>query len=134
MAFIGSGANFGSVATGHRLNVIRDRIASIAFGASAPNLLVFAVVRVFFNKNVSSCLTSAMVAGVGMMVAAEMDLRCWALTPQHLKSVTGCGRYADKKSMFWVVGRLLQNDIEDHHIANAAAPAIMGISACRRVR
>ena len=93
--------------------------------AHTPNLL--AIEKVYFNKNVSSAITTGGVIGVCLLAAEQAGIESLLLTPQKVKAAaTGNGR-ASKETMKKVLDRLLGHPIDNHHVADAAALAIAGL-------
>ena len=88
---------------------------------------VLSIESVYFNKNVSSCLSTASVIGV-IRVAAELSqLPSIQVRPQAVKAaVTGGGR-ASKAQVQQMVAKLLGVAIKNAHAADAAAVAIAGV-------
>lgn len=88
-----------------------------------------AVERVFFGKNVTSCLTTAEVIGVVSLSGARMGVPVVRLTPQQVKAVGGHGKVG-KRQLARVVSKLLSLPTDltlTHHETDAAAVAISGI-------
>ena len=101
------------------------QLVSQLIHAHHPNLV--AIERVYFNKNVSSAITTGGVIGVCLLSAEQLGIESVLLTPQQAKaSATGNGR-ASKETMKKVLTRLLSLDIRNHHEADAAAVAIAGL-------
>ena len=87
------------------------------------------VERVFFGKNVTSCLSTAEVIGVLSLTGALMGVPVVRLTPQQVKSVGGHGKVG-KRQLARVVSKLLSIPSDTnltHHETDAAAVAISGI-------
>ncbi len=90
-----------------------------------PDLL--SIESVYFNKNVSSCLSTASVIGVIRLAAELAELPSIQVTPQQVKAaVCGVGR-ASKAQVQKMVAKLLRVDIKNGHAADAAAVAMAGL-------
>ena len=90
-----------------------------------PDLL--SVESVYFNKNVSSCLSTASVIGVILLAAELAALPSIQVRPQTVKAaVCGVGR-ASKAQVKRMVSKLLDVDIRNGHACDAAAVAIAGL-------
>lgn len=93
--------------------------------AHHPNLV--AIEKVYFNRNVSSAITTGGVIGVCLLATEQLGIESLLLTPQQAKAAaTGRGQ-ASKETMKKVLTRLLSLDIRNHHEADAAALAIAGL-------
>ena len=93
--------------------------------AHTPHLV--AIEKVYFNKNVSSAITTGGVIGVCLLATEQLGIESLLLTPQQVKAAaTGTGR-ASKQTMKKVLTRLLSLDIRNHHESDAAALAIAGL-------
>ena len=93
--------------------------------AHHPHLV--AIERVYFNRNVSSAITTGGAIGVCLLAAEVIGIESLLLTPQQAKAAaTGTGQ-ATKEKMKKLLGRLLRRDIRNHHEADAAAVAIAGL-------
>lgn len=93
--------------------------------AHHPNLV--AIERVYFNRNVSSAITTGSVIGVCLLSAEEAGIESLLLTPQQAKAAaTGRGR-ASKETMKKCLAGLLGPNIRNHHEVDAAALAIAGL-------
>ena len=90
-----------------------------------PNLV--AIEKVYFNKNVSSAISTGGAIGVCLLATEQLGIESLLLTPQQVKAAaTGTGR-ASKETMKKVLTRLLGHPIDNHHEADAAALAIAGL-------
>ena len=104
----------------HIYDDIRQRIHR-----STPNLVV--IEKVYFNKNVSSAITTGGVIGVCLLAAEQAGISSHLITPQQAKAAaTGTGR-ASKDATRRCLARLLGQEIPNHHEADAAALAIAGL-------
>ena len=107
-----------------RLLKIYQDIGEI-IGAHTPHLV--AIEKVYFNKNVSSAISTGGAIGVCLLAAEQLGIESVLLTPQQAKAAaTGNGR-ASKETMKKVLDRLLGHPIDNHHAADAAALAIAGL-------
>ena len=115
---------FAGAAEGSRLASIYGGVCQI-LTEHAPG--VVCIEAVFFNKNVSSCVSTAGVIAVVELAAAHADLPCVQVKPQTVKAATGLGGKASKAEVTRMVNRLLSADIRNAHEADAAAVAIAGV-------
>ena len=82
---------------------------------------------VFFNKNISSCLSTASVIAVAELASVQASIPTFQVKPQAVKSaVTGVGT-ASKTAVKRMVNKLLAVEITSDHEADAAATAIAGL-------
>lgn len=111
-----------------RLLEIYQQISERIF-TSSPNIVV--VERVFFNENVTSCLTTSGVAALCLLAAEQAGIETQASTPQQVKSaVTGTGK-ASKEQVQRMVATLTGQELKNAHAADAAACAIAGLLSRR---
>ena len=82
---------------------------------------------VFFNKNVSSCISTASVIAVVELAAVHAEIPTLQVKPQTVKAATGMGGKASKADVKRMVNRLLSADIRNAHEADAAGAAIAGL-------
>lgn len=88
---------------------------------------VLSIERVYFNKNVSSCLSTSSVIGVILLAAELAQMPSIQVRPQAVKAaVTGVGR-ASKAQVQKMMAKLLRVDIKNGHAADAAAVAMAGL-------
>ena len=92
--------------------------------AHHPHLV--AIEKVYFNKNVSSAITTGGVIGVCLLTAEIAGIESRLLTPQQEADATGTGQ-ASKETMKRYLARILGTEIRNHHEADAAAIAIAGL-------
>ena len=93
--------------------------------AHTPDLL--SIESVYFNKNVSSCLSTSSVIGVVLLAAHLAEIPSLQVRPQSVKAaVTGVGR-ASKAQVQKMVSKLLGVEIENAHACDAAAVAMAGL-------
>lgn len=93
--------------------------------AHHPHLV--AIERVYFNRNVSSAITTGGAIGVCLLAAEVIGIESLLLTPQQAKAAATGTRQATKEKMKRFLRRLLRRDIRNHHEADAAAVAIAGL-------
>ena len=91
----------------------------------SPDLV--SIESVFFNKNISSCISTASVIAIAELAGVQASLPTLQILPQAVKSaVTGTGT-ASKTAVKQMVNKLLAVDITSDHEADAAAAAIAGL-------
>ena len=91
----------------------------------SPNLL--AVEQVFYNRNISSCISTAGVVYICLLAAAHLGIASEQITPQEAKaSATGRGT-ASKTDVARMVHKLTGERLENSHTADAAAVAVAGL-------
>lgn len=94
-------------------------------GEHAPDVL--SIESVYFNKNVSSCLSTSSVIGVVLLAAHLTEIPSRQVRPQSVKAaVTGVGR-ASKTQVKRMVSKLLGVDLSNRHACDAAAVAMAGL-------
>lgn len=94
-------------------------------GEHTPDVL--SIESVYFNKNVSSCLSTASVIGVVLLSAELSQLPSIQVRPQSVKAaVCGVGR-ASKAQVQKMVAKLLGVEIRNAHASDAAAVAMAGL-------
>lgn len=104
-------------------------------GEHTPDLL--SIEKVYFNKNVSSCLSTASVIGVILLASELAGVASRQVHPQQVKAaVCGVGR-ASKAAVKPMVSKLLGVNISNAQVScDAAATAIAGLlqksSVCGR--
>ena len=90
-----------------------------------PDLV--AIEAVYFNRNISSCISTASVIAIGELSVSQVGIPVVQVKPQTVKSaVTGSGK-ASKSAVKKMVNKLLHTDIRTDHAADAAAAAIAGL-------
>ena len=84
---------------------------------------------VYFNRNVSSCISTAQVIGAVCVAAESVGAAVLVETPQRIKQSVGFGRGASKKQVALAVSRLLHNTskFNIHHESDSLAAAICGL-------
>ena len=88
---------------------------------------VLSIEKVYFNKNVSSCLSTSSVIGVILLASQLAGIPAIQVRPQSVKAaVTGVGS-ASKAQVQRMVSKLVGVDIENAHACDAAAAAIAGL-------
>ena len=83
--------------------------------------------HVFFNKNVSSCLSTAAVVGVCKLAAAEAFISVGMVKPQAAKSAVTGSEHASKEGVKLFIEKLTGVTIKNAHAADAVAIAIAGL-------
>lgn len=107
-----------------RLCKIYDQVFDMLVDES-PNLL--AVEKVFYNRNISSCISTAGVVYVCLLAAEQVGIASEQVTPQQAKAgVTGRGT-ASKSDVAHMVQKLTGARLENQHAADAAAVAVCGL-------
>ena len=82
---------------------------------------------VFFNKNISSCISTAHVIAVAELASIQAGIATLQIKPQAVKSaVTGTGS-ASKSAVKRMVNKLLNASLTNDHETDAAATAIAGL-------
>ena len=90
-----------------------------------PDLV--SIEAIFFNRNISSCISTASVIAVVELAAQQAGISTRQIKPQTVKAaVTGKGS-ACKAAVMKYVNRLLNTDIKRDHEADASAAAIAGL-------
>ena len=88
---------------------------------------IVSIESVFFNKNISSCISTASVIAVAELTGVQASIPTLQVKPQTVKSaVTGVGT-ASKTAVKRMVNKLLAVEITSDHEADAAATAIAGL-------
>ena len=105
------------------LSIYRE--VSDLLASNMPNLV--AVEQVFFNRNVSSAISTGGVVYICLLASEQIGIESLQVTPQQAKAgVTGTGT-ASKKDVAKMVHRLTGARLENQHTADAAAVAIAGL-------
>lgn len=98
----------------------------------APTLVC--IEGVFFNRNISSCISTASVIAVIELACIQRGIPTLQVKPQAVKAaVTGKGR-AGKQQVKRNVNKLLRTQIKSPHEADAAAAAIAGLLHLKAIR
>ena len=93
--------------------------------AYTPDMV--SIESVFFNRNISSCISTASVIAIAELASEQVGIPALQIKPQAVKSaVTGTGS-ASKSAVKRMVNKLLAADIRNGHEADAAAAAIAGL-------
>lgn len=88
---------------------------------------VVAIEKVFWNRNITSALTTAGVLSVCLLAAEQAGIESRQITPQKAKAfATGHGS-ASKTAVKKFVQKLTRTEIKNGHAADAAAVAIAGL-------
>ena len=94
-----------------------------------PDLL--GIEAIFFNRNISSCISTANVIGVAELAAFRCKIPSIQIKPQDAKMAVGCIGNASKKDVRLMVNKILripiQRRIKNPHEADAAAVAIAAL-------
>ena len=91
----------------------------------SPDLV--SIESVFFNRNISSCISTASVIAIVELAAQQGGVATLQIKPQTVKAaVTGNGS-ARKTDVMAFVNRLLNTEISRDHEADACAAAIAGL-------
>ena len=113
-----------SAALGNRLDQHFVKLHEI-LKTHAPDMVC--IESVFFNRNISSCISTASVIAIAELAAEQADIPTLQIKPQAVKTaVTGTGS-ASKSAVKRMVNKLLAADIRDGHEADAVAAAIAGL-------
>ena len=93
----------------------------------SPDFL--SIERVFFNRNISSCISTASVIAVAELAGVHAGIATLQIKPQAVKSaVTGVGN-ASKSAVQRMVNKLLKASLTNDHETDAAATAVAGLLA-----
>lgn len=96
-----------------------------------PDLV--AVERVYFNRNPSSCLSTAGISYICLLAAEQAGIASVQISPQTAKAAaTGFGS-ASKESVRRFIAKLTDETLTNSHQADAAAVAIAGLLKARSV-
>lgn len=109
--------------TGERLQQIHTAIYNIA----EHQLDMIACEQVYFNRNVSSALSTAKVIGVMELIAHRWQIPCLTFTPQQAKMASGLGGKAQKKQVRLMMQKLCRKEFANMHESDACAVAIAGV-------
>ena len=91
----------------------------------SPDLV--SIESVFFNKNISSCISTASVIAVAELAGVQTSIPTLQIKPQAVKSaVTGVGS-ASKSAVKRMVNKLLNVSLTNDHETDAAATSIAGL-------
>ena len=105
------------------LSIYRE--VSDLLASTMPNLV--AVEQVFFNRNVSSAISTGGVVYICLLAAEQIGIESLQVTPQQAKAAaTGRGT-ASKKDVAHMVQKLTGARLANTHTADAAAVAIAGL-------
>ena len=103
---------------------IHDRLM-----AYTPDLL--AIEAVYFNKNISSCISTASVIAIAELAAFRLGIPTQQFKPQTIKAAVTGSQTASKATVKRYVNNLLSADIKNDHEADAAAVAVAGLLKLR---
>ena len=90
-----------------------------------PDLL--SVERVFWNKNITSAMSTAAVMHISLLAAEQAGIDSRQVTPQQVKAACGCGGKASKDAVKVFVSKLTGEEMTNTHQADAVACAIAGL-------
>lgn len=107
-----------------RIAKIYDKVYDL-LADELPNLL--AVEQVFYNRNVSSAMSTAGVVYVCLLAAEHTGIESEQITPQMAKASATGRSTASKADVAKFVYKLTGEHLENQHTADAAAVAIAGI-------
>ena len=112
-----------------RLVLICEKVSG-AITEFKPDLL--AIEGIYFNKNISSCISTAIVIGACVQIANDAKIPAFIITPQEAKkALTGRGN-AVKKSVMIAANRLFKlSGNASNHAADAIAIGMAGILQSR---
>lgn len=82
---------------------------------------------VYFNKNISSCISTASVIGIVELASEQADIPTLQINPQFLKAAVTGSSFASKLLVKRNVNRLMGSDIRNGHESDACAAAIAGL-------
>lgn len=108
---------------------IYQKISEV-IGAHMPNMV--AIERVFFNKNVSSAITTGGVVFLCLLAAEQAGIESLQVKPQSAKAAIGFAT-ADKSRVQQMVSKLTGVSVKNVHAADAAAVAIAGLLRGKRI-
>ena len=110
-----------------RYTIIASEIANL-ITEHKPDLL--SVESVYFNRNISSCITTAGVISICLVESERAGVPSMTITPQAVKSACGLGRKASKDRIIRIANAMFLTAFRatEHHEADAifvATAAIM---------
>ena len=115
-----------SASLGKRLDQHYTRLHEI-LKTYTPDIV--SIESVFFNRNISSCLSTASVIAIAELTGEQNGIPTIQVKPQAVKAaVTGNGT-ASKAAVKKMVNTLLKTTISNAHEADAAAAAVAGLMA-----
>lgn len=112
---------------GSRYAEIYMKVAELLI-VNMPNL--FAMERVFFNKNVSSAMTTHGAIAIVELATAQIGIDSVLLKPQAVNVAVGFAQ-ADKVKVKETVKRITGASIRNSHAADAVVVAIAGLLKIR---
>jgi len=112
---------------GERLATIHQHVTDLVRN-NPPDLL--AMEAVFFNKNVTSCISTGQVIAMIEFAAYQSSIDTLTIRPQLVKAAVTGATNATKKQVLKYVNRLTKAEIKNPHIADAVA---CGIAALLRI-
>ena len=112
------------VSLGNRLQTHYSTIREVLTEFS-PDFV--SIESVFFNKNISSCISTASVIAVAELASVQAGIATLQIKPQVVKSaVTGVGT-ASKSAVKRMVNKLLKTSLTNDHETDAVATGIAGL-------
>ena len=112
------------VSLGNRLQTHYSTIREVLTEYS-PDFV--SIESVFFNKNISSCISTASVIAVAELASVQAGIATLQIKPQAVKSaVTGVGT-ASKSAVKRMVNKLLNASLTNDRETDAAATGIAGL-------
>ena len=87
---------------------------------------VLAVEKVYFNRNVSSAISTGGVVYICLLIAEQLNVPSVQITPQQAKAAIGNPK-ASKGDVARMVHKLTGAQLDNAHTADAAAIAIAGL-------
>lgn len=116
--------------TSTRIATIYTQISDL-LAIHAPDIM--AVEEVFWNRNPSSCLSTAGISYICLLAAEQAKIVSLLVSPQKAKSfATGSGR-ASKEQVKRFIEKLTGEHLTHSHAADAAAVGIAGLMQLRIV-
>ena len=103
-----------------RLHQISQKVETLL---DSHQITKVAIEMIFFNRNISSCITTAQVIGIVQLAAAKRELPVYLITPANVKAAIGTPR-AKKQEVRTRIRLLTKATTPAHHAADAAACAI----------
>ena len=88
---------------------------------------ILGIEAIFFNRNISSCISTAHVIGVAELAAFRLCIPALQVKPQDAKMAVGCIGNASKKHVRIMVNKVLRSYIRNQHECDAAAIAIAAL-------
>lgn len=109
---------------GTRLLMIHNHLCELNSAYAIDDITIE---NVFFSRNVKSAMTTAKVIGLVELYAARDNIPIRVVTPQQVKTASGFGGKAEKKTIKEVMSKIVRAKLRNSHEADAAAAAVYGI-------